>query len=277
MAVGAKAAAFAALLRIFPGVFAGPGVGEQWHHILLWMAMLTMTVGNVVALSQDSVKRMLAYSSIAHAGYLLIGVLAAGSALRNASGPGAEKATAAVLVYLAIYAVMNLGAFAVLVYLENSHAANGDDVDSEDANISMDGLRGLAWRQPVAAAALTIFLLSLAGIPPTAGFFGKLYIFMEAINQGLIGLVIVGVLNTVISVYYYLRPVVSMYMQGEGESETVVAVAGDGTAAARAVSGLSGATVLAIAVCVVAVLGMVVLQDLLMTWAQGAARLMPSL
>jgi NADH-quinone oxidoreductase subunit N len=286
MAVGAKAAAFAALLRVLPGAFATPGMIANWFHILLVMAVLTMTVGNLIALGQESLKRMLAYSSIAHAGYLLVGLLAVGSAL-HASGTASTmvggansaessdllSAAAGVIFYLAVYAVMNLGAFAVLVSLENARNAQGDpNFDSEDANILVNDVRGLAWRQPAAAAALTVFLFSLAGIPPTAGFFGKLYIFQSAIGQGMVGLVIVGVINTVISVYYYLRPVVAIYMQGEHDVEPALVVSGEGTVAAKAASGLTIGVALAILSCTVAVIGMVVLQAPLLTWASAAAR-----
>jgi NADH-quinone oxidoreductase subunit N len=127
----------------------------------------------------------------------------------------ARDAIGGVLFYLVAYALMNMGAFAVLVYLENARESEGVGQDSEDGNIRMDDLSGLAWRQPLVAGAMTVFLLSLAGIPPTAGFFGKFIIFREAMHQGLIGLVLVGVLNTVISVYYYLRPIVAMYRPDE--------------------------------------------------------------
>ena len=215
MAVGAKAAAFAAIVRIFPATFGAAGVSEQWHHIMIVVAVLTMTVGNVIAISQNSIKRMLAYSSIAHAGYVLIGVLAAGSALANNSNEDAVNSMAGVLFYLVVYSIMTLGAFAVLVYLENLSATQSPSTDNEDANLSISDLRGLAWKHPLPAAALTIFMLSLTGIPPTAGFFGKFYIFQQAIGQKLIALAIIGVLNSVISLYYYLRPVVEMYMQDE--------------------------------------------------------------
>jgi NADH-quinone oxidoreductase subunit N len=287
MATGAKAAAFAALIRVLPDALGAPQVSSQWHYLVLVMAVLTMTVGNVVALTQNSLKRMLAYSSIAHAGYLLVGVLATGSAMRNANLAGmadaAMRAKSGVLFYLLVYALMNLGAFSVLVYLENRRAAlreaagiphddnPNDAFDPEDANLHLDEVRGLASREPLAAAALTIFLLSLAGIPPTAGFFGKFSIFLEAMQQGLLGLVIVGVLNSVISVYYYLKPVLSMYSPDEAGATEIVGI--DGTAVVCGSRAASLGVVLAITLCLIGVLGMIALQDVLMPWVQSAAGL----
>lgn len=272
MAVGAKAAAFAAILRVLPGTFGNGPIEASWHGIVLVMAVLTMTVGNIVAIAQSSLKRMLAYSSIAHAGYLLIGVLAAGNALRNGGPNAAADATdaqAGVIFYLIGYALMNLGAFAALVYMENVR----DPAHTEDANLNITDIQGIAAREPVAAAALTVFLISLAGIPPTAGFFGKLYIFTAAINQQLYGPLLVAVLNTVISVYFYLRPVVVMYMQGEGGLAVAETVAPDGTVAARPTSTYSVAITSTIALCAIAVLAMVVLQVPILWWAEQAARI----
>lgn len=298
MAVGAKAAAFAALLRVLPGAFGA--VSALWHPILLAIAVLTMSVGNIVAIAQDSLKRMLAYSSVAHAGYLLMGVLAAASANRQIppQPDAAQNATAGVMFYLVAYALMNMGAFAILVYLENARTDNvvasevartGTDstVGGEDANIRVDELNGLAWREPLAAAAMTVFLLSLAGIPPTAGFFGKLYIFREAMGQGLLGLVLVGVLNTVISVYYYLRPVVAMYSQqpgaadaplvsSEGTLGTVAGTASVGTAGALRAAPFSISVTLAIMLCAVAVIAMVMLQAVVFPWAHEASAIQTS-
>ncbi len=267
MATGAKAAAFAAILRVFPGALGELSVSSNWHHMFLVMAVLTMTVGNVVAIAQNSLKRMLAYSSIAHAGYLLVGVVACGAAVRNSALPGMaegpSRAYAGVLFYLLIYTLMTLGAFAVLVYLENQCEARGE-LDSEDANLQVDDVKGLASRSPLAAATLTLFLLSLAGIPPTAGFFGKFSIFIEAMHQGLLGLVIVGVLNSVISVYYYFRPIVAMYSTDElgvtSGSTPGLSAASSGEAVIVGRGGLSIGLVLAIALCVIGVIGMIALQ-----------------
>jgi NADH-quinone oxidoreductase subunit N len=283
MATGAKAAAFAAILRVLPDALGAAPVSAQWHHLVLIIVVLTMTIGNVTAIAQNSLKRMLAYSSIAHAGYLLIGVLAAGDAMRNASLPGmveaAARAKGSVLFYLLIYTLMTLGAFAVLVYLENRRAAQlevGDVVsenfDPEDANLTVDDVRGLAAREPLAVAALTVFLISLAGIPPTAGFFGKFSIFLEAMQQGLVGLLIVGVLNSVISVFYYLRPVWAMYSADESGAAEIVA-GSDGAAVLSTTRTASLGTVLAIALCIVGVLGMIALQYAVLPYVQSAAGL----
>jgi NADH-quinone oxidoreductase subunit N len=289
MAVGAKTAAFAAILRVFAGAFSAPQVSAQWHDIMLVIAVLTITVGNVIAITQDSLKRMLAYSSIAHAGYVLMGVLAGAAAVRNgASQDVIDRANASVLFYLVIYALMNMGAFSVLVYLETARDAIDEEYDSEDADMMVQEIGVLAWRNPLLAAALAVFMLSLAGIPPTAGFFGKLYIFQAAVGQNLIALVIVGVLNTVISVYYYLRPIVVMYMQEETEVAPAIAAlaAGPGGAAgtatiraammgAREEVGWSFAVTVAIALCVLLMLAMSIMQPPILEWAMDAARSLP--
>ncbi len=198
MSVGAKAAGFAAFLRLFTGTLqAGRAT---WVPAIAALAVLTMTVGNLAALRQSSLKRMLAYSSIAHAGYILIGLAAA-----NASG------VAAVLFYLFVYAFMNIGAFAVVIALERQ--GEGD--------VLADQARGLARSHPVLAAAMAIFMLALTGIPPLAGFFGKLYLFQAAVEADLAWLAIVGVINSAISAYYYLRVVVAMYMSEEEVPPTV--------------------------------------------------------
>ncbi len=281
MATGAKAAAFAALIRLLPDTLGAAQVSSHWHNLVLIITVLTMSVGNITALSQNSLKRMLAYSSIAHAGYLLIGVLAAGSAVRLDVMDAAARAKSGVLFYLLVYALMNLGAFAVLVYLENRVAqAKGDTdpnnaFDPEDANLQVSDLQGLAAREPMAAAALTIFLVSLAGIPPTAGFFGKFSIFLEAMQQGLLGLLIVGVLNSVISVFYYLRPVLALYSPGEGAAQSEVVASGDGSVAAAPARGASLGVALAILLCAIVVLGMIAVQSLLMPYVLQAAGVKP--
>lgn len=273
MATGAKAAAFAGFVRVFTQALGGDLASGQWHDIVLVLAVLTMTVGNVVAIAQDSLKRMLAYSSIAHAGYVMIGILATASALRASDGvanSAVANANASVLIYLAIYSLMNLGAFAVLVHLENERAENNPGANSETGNIKIGDVRGLAWRKPLLAGALTVFLLSLAGIPPTAGFFGKFYIFAGAVDQGLIGLALVGVVNSAISLYFYARPIAEMFKDAPaGESLSVNA---DGTAVASR-GGWSIAVTAAIAVCAVAVLFMAGAQAIF-DWTQ-ASQLLP--
>jgi NADH-quinone oxidoreductase subunit N len=192
MSTGVKAAAFAAFLRVF--LSALEPLHMQWAPILAGIAGITMILGTVVGVAQNSVKRMLAYSSIAHAGYLIVGLVAVNSAGK-----------AAVLFYLAAYAVTNLGAFGVLAALSSPDRPHDDIRD----------FAGLGQDRPVLAALLTVFLLSLGGFPPTAGFVAKWYIFNAAIQQNLYALAILGVLTSVISVFFYLRVVVLMYMSDE--------------------------------------------------------------
>jgi NADH-quinone oxidoreductase subunit N len=189
MAVGVKAAAFAAFARVLTVAF-GPATAS-WSGVLWVVAALTMTVGNVTAISQRSVKRMLAYSSIAHAGYALIGLVA-----------GTRAGGAALCLYLAVYTLMNLGAFAVLIAL----GRRGEPCET------LDDFAGVGFRQPLLGIAMSVFMLSLAGVPPTAGFAGKLALFGAAVDAGYVGLVVIGVLNSVVSVYYYLGVLVQMYM-----------------------------------------------------------------
>ncbi len=190
MSAGPKAAAFAAFLRIF--MEALPSLQGEWT-VLLWiMAALTMTVGNVIALVQDNIKRMLAYSSIAHAGYVLVAFLAAG-----------ELGVSSILYYMLAYTFMNIGAFAVITVLGGKG----------EARVNVQDYRGLGYSNPLAAIAMSLFLFSLAGIPPTGGFMGKFYIFSAAIREGYIVLAVIGVINSVVSVYYYLRVTVAMYME----------------------------------------------------------------
>jgi NADH-quinone oxidoreductase subunit N len=189
MSAGAKAAGFAGLLRV--AMAALPGVTPDWQELLTWLAILTMTVGNVTAILQSNLKRMLAYSSIAHAGYVLLGVVAGGAA-----------GSSAVLYYLAVYSVMNLGAFGIVSLLGRG----------TDERVRVQELAGIGFSRPWIAVAFAVFMLGLAGIPPTAGFLGKFYLFRAALSEGHVLLVIAAVLNSVIAVYYYLRPIVVMYM-----------------------------------------------------------------
>ena len=189
MSTGPKAAAFAVLLRV---LFATDAPGWFW---MVWVsAVLSMTLGNIGALVQQNVKRLLAYSSIAHAGYLLVAFAAA-----------KELGISAAIFYAASYAAMNVGAFAVV-----SHFASAGE-----KYVTLDDYAGLGRRSPLLAAILTIFLLSLIGIPVTGGFFAKFYVFSAALKSNLVGLTIIGVINSAIAAYYYLRVIVYMYMRDE--------------------------------------------------------------
>jgi NADH-quinone oxidoreductase subunit N len=195
MSVGPKAAGFAVLGRVFLTAF--PAIATEWVLILIPVAVLTMGVGNIVALSQTNIKRMLAYSSIAHAGYALLGLIA-----RTPEG------MASLMDYLLIYAFMNIGAFAVIIMLR-SEGFKGDNISDYE---------GLAKTHPLAAALMLVFMFSLTGIPPTAGFMGKFYLFMSALNAGHIWLVVIAVIFSAISAYFYLRVVMYMYMKEPKET-----------------------------------------------------------
>ncbi len=190
MSVGPKAAGFAVLGRVFMEAFAS--VSVDWSTILIPIAILTMAVGNIVALSQTNIKRMLAYSSIAHAGYALLGIIVANN-----------EGLASMMNYMMIYAFMNIGAFAVIIMLR-SEGFRGEDITDYE---------GLAKTHPMASALMLIFMFSLTGIPPTAGFIGKLYLFMSAIHAGYTWLVVVAVIFSAISAFFYLRIVMYMYMR----------------------------------------------------------------
>ena len=194
MSAGPKAAGLAALIRIL--MEAMPLVAHEWELIVSILAVLTMTVGNLAALAQTNLKRMLAYSSIAHVGYILIGLVAS-------VGGSSDRAISGVMFYLLAYTFMNIGAFGILIFLSREGMPNDD----------LDDFAGLSRRAPGAALAMLIFLFSLAGIPPTAGFAAKLSIFYAAIEGGYYVLVILGVLNSAVAAYYYLRVVMIMYMR----------------------------------------------------------------
>ena len=198
MSTGPKAAAFAALLRVLFGTGA-PG----WFWMVWLSAALSMTLGNIGALVQQNVKRLLAYSSIAHAGYLLVAFAA-----------GQQVGISAVMFYLASYAAMNVGAFAVV-----SHFASAGE-----KYVTLDDYAGLGRRSPLLAATLTIFLLSLIGIPVTGGFFAKLYVFSAALQSNLVWLTIIGVMNSAVAAYYYLRIIVYMYMRDERTESPVARI-----------------------------------------------------
>jgi NADH-quinone oxidoreductase subunit N len=195
MSAGPKAAGFATMLRLLLVVF--PAMKAEWSDLLWILAVLTMTVGNFTALRQDNIKRMLAYSSIAHAGYCLVGFAS-----------GTATGTSGILFYMLSYTFMNIGAFAVIVLVGKKGEPNGTVMD----------YAGLGHKRPLLALAMTVFMFSLAGMPPTAGFIGKFYLFSGAVEAGYLWLAIIGVLNSAASVYYYLRVIVFMYFK-PGEEE----------------------------------------------------------
>jgi NADH-quinone oxidoreductase subunit N len=190
MAVGVKAAAFAAFARVM--FLAFPAFHVEWNMLLWVLAVATMTLGNVVAIAQTNIKRMLAYSSIAHAGYLLVALVAAN-----------QLGVVSILYYLLAYTLMNLGAFGVVILVGRK----------KDSYLSIYDYSGLGFQHPGLAVAMSVFMFALAGIPPTAGFVGKFYIFSAAVQAGYIWLAIIGVMNSLVSVFYYLRITVLMYMR----------------------------------------------------------------
>jgi NADH-quinone oxidoreductase subunit N len=190
MATGVKAAGFAALVRVFFSAL--PAFRPDWISIMWVLAVATMTVGNLIAISQTNIKRMLAYSSIAHAGYILVAFVA-----------GNDLGTSGILFYLMAYAFMNLGAFTVVILL----GKKGEE------NTLINDYAGIGFKYPLVAASMTIFLLSMAGIPPLAGFMAKFYVFSAAVKSNFYWLAVLGMLNSAVSVYYYLRVTVLMYFR----------------------------------------------------------------
>ena len=204
MSVGAKAAGFAALMRIF---FATISITAADLTMVFWvLSALTMFLGNLVAISQTNIKRMLAYSSIAHAGYILMALVPFGDTIM------AQNAVSSALFYLLAYAVTSLGAWAVVIALEKASAGDSPD------GLQIQGYAGLGKKHPALAIAMVVFMLSFTGVPPTLGFMGKFYLFKSVIEAGYLGLALIGVLTSLISAYFYLRVIVMMYMK-EGEPE----------------------------------------------------------
>ncbi|KAF4515881.1 hypothetical protein B566_EDAN000116 [Ephemera danica] len=205
MAVASKAASFGAFMRVF--VEGLGSVRANWSLMFLLLCVVTLILGNIVALVQTNVKRMLAYSSIAHAGYALIGIVAAGRLAPAES----SSAVASVMLYIALYAFMTFGAFTIIAMLRKG-GLEGDEIED---------FSGLAKRHPFAALLMMVFMVSLAGIPPTAGFIGKFYVFMSAVQAGLTWLAVLALVFAAISAYFYLRLVMVMYMR---EPEAVTAL-----------------------------------------------------
>jgi NADH-quinone oxidoreductase subunit N len=211
LSVASKAAGFAMMIRFFTMTFVESTVslsegvwtiiaGFDWNQIIAWLSVVTMTVGNLVALWQSNLKRLLAYSSIAHAGYMLMGVVVLSS-----------EGIAAVLIYFGVYLFMNLGAFYLVMLVANKTGT--EDIES---------YKGLGYRTPLIGVAMTIFLLSLTGIPPTAGFIGKLYLFAALINAKWFWLAIIGALNSVVSLYYYVKVLRNMFLVEPTESQGAI-------------------------------------------------------
>jgi NADH-quinone oxidoreductase subunit N len=212
MATAVKAAGFAILVRF--AMLMQPQLAFAWYTVLAALAVLTMTGGNLVALVQGNIKRMLAWSGIAHAGYLMLGVVtlispaAGGSGMMMRSREIGESAGSALLFYLVGYSLMNLAAFGIINVLTGQKGSDADDIGR---------YAGLSRTRPVSAAVLAVAMLSLAGIPPMVGFMAKFYLFSAVVRAGLIPLAVIGVVNSLISVYYYLRVIVVMYMKDPEE------------------------------------------------------------
>ncbi len=242
MAAGVKAAAFVGIVRFLGNVFGGTGLPPaetSWIGVLSVVAVVTMTFGNLAALRQDNIKRMLAYSSVAHAGYVLVGVAAVGL--------GVPDAQPSVLFYLLAYTFTTLGAFGVVAWV--GRRAN--------ERLLVDDWAGLATARPALALAMTFFMLSLGGVPPTGGFFGKFYLFRSAMAEpALYPLVIAGVLNSAVSMYYYLRVVVAMYFKDPVQPHEPFQ---------------APSMRLALVLTVIAVLAMGVMPGTVVEWASGGA------
>ena len=205
MSVGAKVGGFAALFRVFLTAF--PALAASWAPAVAIISALTMILGNTAAIAQGSIKRMLAYSSIAHAGYILMAAVAGGK------GSLSEFAASAMLFYLLSYMIMNLGAWSIVIAVEKKQGEGN----------SIDDFAGLSARQPLLALAMALFMFSLMGLPTTVGFVGKVYVFSAAINAGYIWLAVIGVATSLISAFYYLRVIKVMWMSG-GESQAVLPI-----------------------------------------------------
>src|SRR5207249_1992163 len=216
MSVGTKAAAFAMIVRVFAGGL--PHLAPEWQVVLAIVAFASMVFGNLMAIVQTSLKRLLAYSGIAQAGYILIGVIA-----------GGPNGLAAVLYYLFVYLFMNFGAFAVITLLA---APDGDRDAFAD-------LEGLGRRNPVLAVAMTIFMLSLAGFPPSVGFFGKLFLFTAGVSAGYTWLVVLAVLMSVVSVFYYVRVLIPIWTPSPRQDRVPLSISSSATVVLSGVASLA--------------------------------------
>src|SRR2546426_4798364 len=216
MSVGTKAAAFAMIVRVFAGGL--PHLAPEWQALLAFVAATSMVLGNLMAITQTSLKRLLAYSGIAQAGYILIGVIA-----------GGQDGLAAVLYYLFVYMFMNFGAFAVITLL------SGPEGDRD----SLADLEGLGRRNPVLAVAMTIFMLSLAGFPPSVGFFGKLFLFTAGVSAGYTWLVVLAVLMSVVSVFYYVRVLIPIWTPSPRQDRVPLSISSSATVVLSGVASLA--------------------------------------
>ncbi|MCW5935391.1 MAG: NADH-quinone oxidoreductase subunit N [Fimbriimonadia bacterium] len=237
MAAVSKVAAFAVLARLIGSMMP---LQEVWGPVLWWLSALSMTIGNLVAMVQRDAKRMLAYSSIAHAGYLVIGIVSA-----NAAG------VAAMVFYLVVYSLMTIGAFGVLSLMSRA----GD-------NTSISALQGLWKRHPFLAIVMAVLLFSLAGVPPTAGFWGKWYLFLGAVQANQIALAVILAVNSVIGAYYYLRLTLTLYADAPGEEQLAL----------RAPAGM----VACLLICVVGLIGLGLMPTPIADWSREAAQVMES-
>jgi NADH-quinone oxidoreductase subunit N len=248
LSVASKSAGFAIILRVFlTSFFAKVNLAHEWAYIFAALAVISMTLGNVVAIPQTNIKRMLAYSSIAQAGYLMVGLAAAGAftGFESSMPYGTMFAQKGVLFFLAAYAFTNLGAFIAVIII--SGKINSDNIAD---------YAGMGKRSPLLALALTLCLVSLIGIPPAAGFMGKFYIFSMAVSNGLLWLVIIAVVNSVISAYYYLRVVKVMWFNEPASTEKVPS---------------SAAPLVALAICCLGVLLLGIIPGLVMRLAELAS------
>jgi NADH-quinone oxidoreductase subunit N len=251
LSVGSKAAGFAIIMRVFLTTFhAHIQIGHDWGMIFAALAVITMIVGNVTAIPQTNIKRMLGYSSIAQAGYLMVGLAAAG--IYNIASNTLQSPTppdSSIIFFLASYALTNLGAFIAIIIISNK--INSDNIAD---------FAGMGKRAPLLALALTLCLISLIGMPPAAGFMAKFYIFRAAVMNDLLWLVIIAVLNSVISAYYYLRVVKVMWLGEPASNEKVPS---------------SGAPRLALLICCLGVLALGIIPGLLMKLAEMASKMSP--